>query len=92
MGPFVDTNDIRKKEIYDTMRGLTHHNQSLLMNITYDDMTIRLPVEKWEYLTKEEDFSYKKPSVDSTCFETYGDGDLKCFTHDIEFTKGTSWG
>ena len=37
-GPFVDTNGIRSKEIFDMMTGLTNYNQSILKNIAYEDI------------------------------------------------------
>ena len=88
VGPFVDTNDISREDISDMMRGLTKYNQSLLMNITYEDMTIKLPVERLTYVTLGKDMTYTKPCVGSNCFVTYGDGWMKCFTHDIKFLKG----
>ena len=88
VGPFVDTNDISREDISDMMRGLTKYNQSLLMNITYEDMTIKLPVERLTYVTLGKDMTYTKPCVGSNCFVTYGDGGMKCFTHDIQFFEG----
>ena len=87
-GPFVDTNNISAEDISDMMKGLTKYNQSLLKNITYEDMTIRLPVERLEYLRIEEDLTFKEPCVDSKCFNPSGDGRVKCFTHDLIFTEG----
>ena len=91
VGPFVDTNDISREDISDMMRGLTKYNQSLLMNITYEDMTIKLPVERLTYVTLGKDMAYTKPCVGSNCFVTYGDGWMKCFTHDIKFVKGKTY-
>ena len=87
-GPFVDTNNISAEDISDMMKGRTKYNQSLLKNITYEDMTIRLPVERLEYLRIEEDLTFKEPCVDSKCFNPSGDGRVKCFTHDLIFTEG----
>ena len=91
VGPFVDTNDISREDISDMMRGLTKYNQSLLMNITYEDMTIKLPVERLTYVTLGKDMAYTKPCVGSNCFVTYGDGWMKCFTHDIQFFEGKTY-
>ena len=87
-GPFVDTNDISSKDLANMMKGLIKYNKSLVMNITYEDMTIKLPVEKLSYLTLGKDSAYKEPCVDSNCFKTSGDGRIKCFTHDLKFAKG----
>ena len=87
-GPFVDTNGIDRNHIARMMNGKAIYNESLLNNIKYEDMTIGLPVQKIEYLTIQEDPAFTEPCVDSKCFNTYGDGKIKCFIHDINFLQG----
>ena len=87
-GPFVETNNISHEYIAQMMKGRKKYNRSLLGNITYEDMTIKLPVKSLRYFTIKEDLTYTELCADSKCFKTFGDGRIKCFTHDIKFTEG----
>ena len=51
-------------------------------------MTTGLPVENLSYLIIKEDSVFTDACVDSKCFKIYGDGKMKCFTHDINFVQG----
>ena len=48
-GPFVDTNDIKKTDIRNMMWGEASSNQSLLGNVTYEDITIKMDIERIIY-------------------------------------------
>ena len=89
-GPFLDTDDIKKKDIRSMMTGITTFNKSLLGNLTYEDMTIKLKIETIRYGILSRNF-VQIPCANSECFKTFGDGMIKCFTHDIKFEKNMKY-
>ena len=49
---FVDVNGFKNKDIVNMMRGVARFNQSLFLNTTYQDMTLKLPIKVFKYLTE----------------------------------------
>ena len=86
IGPFEDTNDIKKTDISNMMKGITEFNQSLLGNLTYEDMTIKLQIKKVFYRMLS-GITERVLCANSECFKTYGDGMIKCFTYDMIYKK-----
>ena len=89
-GPFMDTDDIKKNDIRNMMTGITAFNQSLLGNLTYEDITIKLEIKASWYKILSSNL-VQIPCAGSECFKTYGDGRIKCFTHDISFEKNLKY-
>ena len=87
-GPFVDTNNIKRETIAKMMKGQTKYEKNIFENITYEDMTISMTVEKIFYILLRENSNYAVQCDDSKCFKSYGDGKVKCFTHDINYVQG----
>ena len=83
-GPFVDTRDIKKNDIAEMMNGSTTFNQSLLDNLTYNDITLKLEIENFMFQILPRTWR-QEPCNNSGCFTTFGDGWVKCFTHDIKY-------
>ena len=87
-GPFVDTNNIKRETIAKMMKGQTKYDKNIFENITYEDMTISMTVEKMFYTLLRENSNYAVQCDASKCFKSYGDGKVKCFTHDINYVHG----
>ena len=90
LGPFEDTNDIKKSEIADMMTGKIEYNQSLLGNLTYEDMTMKLQIKTATYRMVSGNTD-SLSCANSKCLKTYGDGRIKCFTHDMMFKKNDKY-
>ena len=85
-GLFVDTNNVTGSDIEKMVKGSTELNESFIGNITYEDMTTTLQILGLYY----KPFQGKRIQArceNSKCFKKYGDGILKCFSHDVVFHK-----
>ena len=87
-GPFVDTNGLIREDIAKMMTGRIKYNKSHFKNISYENMTMLLPLEKMTYMILRKDSGHRIMPLNYKHFKTYGDGKLKCFTHDVEFLHG----
>ena len=83
--PFMKTNNTEDAKVENMMKGLKKWNQSLLENVTYEDMTIKLDANEIKYVILEYGPKSKIICQQSDCFKTIGDARKKCFTHDIKF-------
>ena len=83
---FVDTNNAKGSDIEKMVKGSKGFNESFFENITYDDMTTSLKIFALYYTTFQGKL-IRAPCKKSRCFKKYGDGTLKCLTHDIVFDK-----
>ena len=85
--PFKNTNNTEDAKIAEMMKGQRKLNQSLLENVTYEDMTLKLDVDKIDYYIFENELNSKSKCTHSgsDCFKTIGNAGTKCFTHDIRF-------
>ena len=85
-GPFKDTNDIKKYDISNIMKGMAKFNQSLVGNLIYEDMTIKLEIKKSFYLMLS-NIRFTVPCAYSECLKIYGDRMIKCFTYRVTRKK-----
>ena len=84
-GIFKNTNNLTTKDIARTMKGQGKNNEKLFENITYKDMTVEFPLKTFAYTGMKN--IIKNICTNSECFKIYGDGKIKCFTHDIRFKR-----
>ena len=85
-GLFVDTNNVKGSDIEKMVKGSAEYDETFFKNITNDDVTTTLQIVALSYTP----FQGEKIQIsceNSKCFKKYGDGILKCFTHDIKFDK-----
>ena len=87
--PFIKTNNTEDAKVEEMMKGERKFNKSLMENVTYDDMTVKLDVNQIEYYKLDNDLNSKINCTQSDCFKTIGDANMKCYTHDIK-SEGNS--